>query len=131
MTAPLDPSGETGRILAMALKDLRALEGMLDPAVFSEEIFGFHVEQAAEKLLKAWISSIGLEYPRTHDLGRLFRIISDQGLDIAPYMGLAMFTAFGVQFRHEAYDETYDSLIDREGALAWVRLLFERGQIVD
>ena len=71
MTAPLDPSGESGRILAMARKDFQAVKGMLDAGVFSEEIFGFHVEQATGKLLKAWISSLGLEYPHTHDLGRL------------------------------------------------------------
>lgn len=107
----------------MAQKDLRALEGMLDAAVFSEEIFGFHVEQAAEKLLKAWIASIGLEFPRTHDLGRLFRMVSDQGIDITPFVGLAMFTAFGVQFRYEAYEEVDDLPIDRGDALASLRLL--------
>ena len=110
----------------MARKDLKALEGMLDSSIFSEEIFGFHVEQAAEKLLKAWIASIGLEYPRTHDLGRLFRSISDQGLDVVPYTGLAMFTGFGVQFRYEAYDEMDELPIDREEAISAVRLLLER-----
>lgn len=123
MTGLPEPSNDAARLLAMAQKDLRALEGMLDAAVFSEEIFGFHVEQAAEKLLKAWIASIGLEFPRTHDLGRLFRVVSDQGIDITPFVGLAMFTAFGVQFRYEAYEEVDDLPIDRGDALASLRLL--------
>lgn len=123
MTGLPEPSNDAARLLAMAQKDLRALEGMLDAAVFSEEIFGFHVEQAAEKLLKAWIASIGLEFPRTHDLGRLFRMVSDQGIDITPFVGLAMFTAFGVQFRYEAYEEVDDLPIDRGDALASLRLL--------
>ena len=32
-------------LLGMAERDYRALRGMEDPAVFSEEIFGFHVQQ--------------------------------------------------------------------------------------
>lgn len=130
MTAPRDPESEALRILIMARKDLQALEGMLDASVFSEEIFGFHVEQATEKLLKAWISALGLEYPRTHDLGRLLRLLSDQGLDMVLYTGLAMFTPFGVQFRYEAYDDLADSPIDRAQAISTVRLLFERVEAV-
>jgi hypothetical protein len=36
-------------ILEAARRDLRALHGMNDPQVFSDEIFGFHAQQAAEK----------------------------------------------------------------------------------
>lgn len=38
-------------MLSMAKKDLSALEGMLhDTTHFSDEIFGFHAEQAIEKI---------------------------------------------------------------------------------
>ena len=40
-------------LLRMAHKDFNALTGMLDNAVFADEIFGFHVQQAVEKALKA------------------------------------------------------------------------------
>ena len=36
-------------------RDISALHGMADAVVFADEIFGFHVQQAAEKLLKAVI----------------------------------------------------------------------------
>jgi HEPN domain-containing protein len=61
-------------LLRMAQRDLNALRGMINPAVtssaslFSDEIFGFHAQQATEKCLKAWIASLGRRYPRTHDL---------------------------------------------------------------
>jgi hypothetical protein len=42
-------------ILRMAHKDFNALSGMLDNAVFADEIFGFHVQQTLEKALKAWL----------------------------------------------------------------------------
>jgi len=36
---------QAGNLLGMAERDYRALRGMEDPAVFSAEIFGFHVQQ--------------------------------------------------------------------------------------
>ncbi len=36
-------------LLGMAEKDYRALRGMKDPAVFSEEIFGFHVSRRLKR----------------------------------------------------------------------------------
>ena len=52
------------RILVKAAeRKVSALHGMGDPAVFANGIFGFHVQQAAEKLLKAWLASLGEAYP--------------------------------------------------------------------
>ena len=61
-------------LLSQARKDLRALAAMLDRDAFAEEIFGFHAQQAVEKSLKAWLSFLGLTYPRTHDLGALLEL---------------------------------------------------------
>ena len=46
--------------LSIAARDYRALCGMEDAEVFSDEIFGFHVQQAVEKALKAWLCSLGV-----------------------------------------------------------------------
>lgn len=46
---------EAKQMLRMSGKDLSALKGMLEVETFSEEIFGFHAQQAVEKALKAWI----------------------------------------------------------------------------
>lgn len=51
--------------MTTAQRDLRALAGMLDSQTFADEIFGFHVQQAAEKVLKAWIAALGEVYPFT------------------------------------------------------------------
>ena len=40
-------------------RDLMALFGMVDEEIFANEIFGFHVQQAAEKLCKAWLALKG------------------------------------------------------------------------
>ena len=50
---------------------------MGDPAVFADEIFGFHVQQATEKLLKAWLASLGEAYPLSHDLHLFFMCLCD------------------------------------------------------
>ncbi len=34
---------------------------MEDTSTFAEEIFGLHVQQGAEKALKAWIAALGTE----------------------------------------------------------------------
>jgi hypothetical protein len=36
-------------MLAMAQKDFQALQGMLDEKTFTNEIFGFHAQQAVKK----------------------------------------------------------------------------------
>lgn len=40
-------------LLQVAKRDLSTLSGMLNAETFAEEPFGFFVQQAAEKLLKA------------------------------------------------------------------------------
>lgn len=42
-------------LLRMAYKDFNALLGMQGNVLFADEIFGFHVQQAVEKALKAWL----------------------------------------------------------------------------
>ena len=58
-------------LLEAAERDTSALRGMGDAAVFADEIFGFHVQQAAERLVKAWLASLGEIYPLSHDLAAL------------------------------------------------------------
>lgn len=50
-------------LISLAKNDLKALQGMISSDIFSEEIFGFHAQQATEKALKAWLALIGCEYP--------------------------------------------------------------------
>jgi HEPN domain-containing protein len=103
-------------LLSMARKDLKALEGMLDTSVFEDEIFGFHVQQAAEKALKSWLSAIGLAYPKTHNLRLLLTLLSDSGADVQPFWDLIEYNVFAVQVRYEGLD-MLEEPIDRELAL--------------
>jgi HEPN domain-containing protein len=74
-----------GRLmLEMAAADLQAIRNMPDPRRFTDSIFGFHCQQAVEKLLKAWLSISGVACPRTHDLRLLIQLVDD----IAPQEAL-------------------------------------------
>lgn len=58
-------------MLRMAHKDFNALIGMQDNPLFADEIFGFHIQKAVEKALKAWLCIHSDTYPMTHELARL------------------------------------------------------------
>lgn len=67
-------------------RELRGLLGMLQAKeMFSDELFGQHVQQATEKLLKAWIAAIGEKFPYVHDLERLLQQLEDLGYDVSNY----------------------------------------------
>ena len=46
---------------------------------------GFHVQQAAEKLFKAWLALLGETYPMTHDLTELLEMLTSLEPDAARF----------------------------------------------
>ncbi len=109
-------------VLEMAHKDFKALQGMTDPEVFHEEIFGFHAQQAIEKSLKAWLAILGKEYPLTHDISELLGLLTDSGQDVEQYWDLVEYNAFAVTFRYESL-AMYDESLDRKAAIKSVEKL--------
>jgi HEPN domain-containing protein len=93
-------------LLTLAQRDFRALQGMLDAETFADEIFGFHAQQAVEKTLKAWLSRIGVEYPRTHDLEELLELLEERAEPILEaFYDLVDLTDFAVQFRYRIFED--------------------------
>ncbi|MCP4697724.1 MAG: HEPN domain-containing protein [Gammaproteobacteria bacterium] len=111
-------------LLVMARKDFAAACAMKDSQIFADEIFGFHIQQAAEKSLKAWMASLGLEYPFRHDLGELLSALEQEGNDVTPYWDLLEYTDFGVRFRYETLS-VEEPVIDRDAACANLQKLVE------
>jgi HEPN domain-containing protein len=114
-------------LLAMAHKDLRALQAMMSPEVFAEEIFGFHCQQCVEKVFKAWLAALGVEYPLTHDLSVLLGRLEELGHDMEPYWDLVEFNAFAVRFRYESF-EGQDEPVDRKAAVLAIECLVNHVQ---
>ncbi|GAB4251625.1 MAG: hypothetical protein Kow00122_09340 [Thermoleophilia bacterium] len=92
-------------VFARAVEEWWALAAMLDAAVFNDTIFGFHAHQVAEKALKAWLSALDLEYPPTRDLGRLLRLLEQNGHWVAPFDGLIQLDPFATHLLKDAYDD--------------------------
>jgi hypothetical protein len=107
-------------MLAAARRDTDALVAMGTDPAFSDEVFGFHAQQATEKSLKACLSQLGLEYPRTHDLSLLMGMIEDTGHDLPDdARSLVDLTDFAVQFRYEAY-ESVGAELDRSTTIGQI-----------
>lgn len=111
-------------LLTAAQRDLSALAGMDDATVFADEIFGFLVQQAAEKLFKAWLTLLGETYPATHNLARLLEMLSAHDTSAERFNDLTEFTPFAVQFRYSLPDTDAMSL-NRVSAVRRVNALFK------
>ena len=50
------------------------------------DVFGFHTQQAVEKLLKALLTELGVSYRRTHDVAELVAMVErrDQPIPATP-----------------------------------------------
>lgn len=113
-------------MLAMAHRDLKALGGMHDAGVFADEIFGFHVQQAVEKSLKAWMCVMGVTYPFTHQINRLLVLLRDAGADVEAYWWFDEFTIFAHQARYEEGHLAADAPLDRQKLIDAIGILVNR-----
>jgi len=117
---------ETEGLLKIATADLETAEASSDPAVFREGAWGFWLQQAVEKALKAWLLHLDVDAPLTHDLRRLLLLLAAAGESTTDLEPLAQLTVYAVQFRYDA-DPTPLGL-DRELFNRQVRGLLARVQ---
>ena len=110
-------------MLRMAHRDFNALLGMQENPLFADEIFGFHVQQAVEKALKAWLCICNAVYPMTHDLTRLLSLLENQSAGVEKFWPLVQYTMFAVQARYEEGVTELDEPIDRAAEVENVRAL--------
>jgi len=92
-------------LLALARRDLRAAEILRDQPEVGDGIVGFHAQQAAEKALKAWLTILGIDFPRTHDLSLLIHKLDGGGVEVTSLWELLNLNPFAVQFRYELLDD--------------------------
>jgi HEPN domain-containing protein len=108
--------------LGKAAQDEALLDEVLASDKVSDEVLGFHCQQAAEKLLKALLSDLGVRFRKTHDIGALIALLSGTGYslpeDISDLDGL---TPFAAVYRYEDYDSGL--ALDRTRIRSTLRLL--------
>jgi HEPN domain-containing protein len=78
----------------------------------------FHILQYVEKSIKSKLLDIGIEYPRTHDIGRLLKLLPDNGLSVKYKWHATALTSLGMSSR---YDDTRPRAMDVNDALAFAK----------
>jgi HEPN domain-containing protein len=118
MTAKIDKQAE--KLLRKAADD----EVMARFPEAPDGPFGFQVQQTIEKLLKALLSQLGVEYPLTHDLAFLASRVESTGEILPPVpVAFSKIQSFAVVHRYDDVPE-YTAL-DRPQALETIRILRE------
>ena len=114
-------------LLHKARQDELVVERLLGDRDVDDDTLGFNAQQAAEKLLKAVLTSRNVDYPRTHNLGVLVELLASNAIELpAELADIDRLTPFGTVFR---YDEVSpEAGRDRALWLAWVRALREFAQ---
>ena len=93
--------------LRKAAQDEALLDAVLEFDSVSDEVIGFHCQQAAEKILKALLSDLGAAFHKTHELGALMDSLARSGAPLpGGFENLDMLTPFGAAYRYDDYDGT-------------------------
>jgi HEPN domain-containing protein len=114
-----DPKAEAVVLARKAADDAKAMQLLARNQEISDEIIGFHAQQAVEKWLKAVLGSREVEFEYTHDLHRLIAearaAVGEFPFDIPEVVAL---TEHAVPLR---YDEILDTEpLNREATVALV-----------
>lgn len=118
----MKPLDRPEMLMAKAAEDEALVAASVDNPAISDAIVGFHLQQAAEKLLKALLARRGVAYRRTHDLFELFGLLSASGLPLSNrLLRIGLYTPYAVEFRYDEPD--LEAKLDRPAALALLREL--------
>jgi len=101
----MNPPDLSQPLLTMARKDLKAAKVLALSDEPDVEIVGFHLQQATEKSLKAWLISLNQPILKTHDLSYLLNQLESLGKNIDNLWSLAELNPFAVQFRYGLFDD--------------------------
>jgi len=116
----MSPAEQAARFLKKAAEDEAVLDLILASDKISDDVVGFHAQQAAEKLLKALLSSLGIAFRRTHDLRGLIEALQDGGCAVPEALvAIEVLTPYGTLYRYEDLDGS--PAFDRARSRAMIR----------
>ena len=112
-------------LLHASERDFEALRAIRHSDKVSDKVFGFHVQQAAEKSPKARLAVLGEVYPFTQNIALLLAFLDDRDVTTTPFCKLIDYTPYAVEFRYAGVDSNTEP-INRESALALVGSLLQQ-----
>lgn len=106
MPSPEQPSPErqdyAQLLLGKAEGDLRAALALADASEMSDDVVGFHAQQATEKAIKTALVLRGVDFARTHDLDYLAELATDAGLALPKAVAAAEWlTSWAAELRYD------------------------------
>lgn len=106
-------------LIRKADEDIHVLDMLVGDSATADELWGFHAQQAVEKLLKALLAEGQVRLPFTHRLLDLADLLSDAGKDIpSEFEGLLDLTPYAVEFRYSSLPADVCDRLDRASILA-------------
>lgn len=102
-------------LLDSAKRDVFSLRSMVDTPDYPQEVFGFHVQQAAEKSFKAWLALLDEVFPLSRDLALLSDRVKAIDAQAARFCKLTDYSPYADEFRYAA--STDDEPLERNTAL--------------
>ena len=119
------PQSKMTRLLVRkADQDLYVLKKLVSDQAAPIEVFGFHAQQAAEKLIKAGLALNHITYGRTHRLGELVDLATDNGLVFPGYVeSLVDLTPYAVEFRYDVAPNEGDDELEKTATLEAIQAL--------
>jgi len=97
--------------LGKAEEDLQVIAFMMDNHAPFYTVVAFHAQQAVEKYLKAWLTSIGIEFTKTHNISHLLSFVSQSVPELAARMESA-----GILSRYAVESRFASALLRRPAA---------------
>lgn len=101
-------------LMKKADEDAYLLDKIIEDINASDEIFGFHAQQAAEKMLKALLLKLDSSFAQTHRIADLIDLVNRKGLAFPERLDeLRNLTPFAVIFRYDSLPEENQEPVDR------------------
>lgn len=103
-------------LLHKAKQDALLFDKLIDDHEVSDEILGFHIEQAIEKSLKCILIFNTISFRKTHDIRELLDLINDNNIQLPEtFNTIDEWTPYAVQYRYD--DINTDTItFDRKNA---------------
>jgi HEPN domain-containing protein len=116
------PHEHSALLMRKASLDEVTVQKLISDLSAPDEVIGFHVQQAVEKMLKAVLSARGVHYRRTHDLVELLDLLPAHGISYPGEIDeVRRLTPFAVAYRYDEIPEEMEQPLDRAWALDCLR----------
>ena len=97
----MTPRDQAGVLLRKADEDRYVVIRLMDDPRVSDEMVGFHAQQAVEKAIKAVLTAEGVRYRRVHDIAELLDLMRDNNVTYPPELEKATaLTPFAADLRY-------------------------------